>query len=68
MLNSRFWFDMYQRLKAELERERGEYLNVQAQQQMERDEEVSHARQRIAVLSNEKDILKKLSEEHYLSL
>jgi hypothetical protein len=35
---------------------------------MERDEEVSHARQRIAVLCNEKDILKKLSEEHYLSL
>ena len=35
---------------------------------MEREEEISHARQRIAVLSNEKDILKKLSEENYLSL
>jgi hypothetical protein len=30
MLNIRFWFDMYQRLKAELDRERGEYLNAQA--------------------------------------
>ena len=31
MLNSRFWFDMYQRLKTELERERNEFLNVQTQ-------------------------------------
>jgi hypothetical protein len=28
MLNSRFWFDMYQRLKVELERERNEFLTV----------------------------------------
>ena len=68
MLNSRFWFDMYQRLKSELERERNEFLTAQAQFQMEREEEASLARQRISVLINEKDILQKLSEEHYVSL
>ena len=27
MMNSRFWFDMYQRLKAEMARERRAYLD-----------------------------------------
>lgn len=41
MLNSRFWFDMYQRLKTELERERHEFLSVQTQSQLERDQDAS---------------------------
>jgi len=68
MLNSRFWFDMYQRLKSELERERTEYLNAQAEAQIQRDHEAQHYRQRISVLSNEKEILQKQSEEYYFGV
>ena len=37
MMNSRFWFDMYQRLKAEMARERRAYLDQQAQAALDRD-------------------------------
>ena len=34
-MNSRFWFDMYQRLKTEMAKERREYLDQQAHAVME---------------------------------
>ena len=37
MMNSRFWFDMYTRLKQEVAKERSEYLDFQAQGNMERE-------------------------------
>ena len=66
MLNSRFWFDMYQRLKIEMSRERREFLDVQAQVGQDREEQATLAHQRISVLTNEKDMLEKINSSYLM--
>jgi hypothetical protein len=57
MLNSRFWFDMYQRLKEEMSVERRSFLDQQSSQTANYEHEASLYRQRLTVLISDKDSL-----------
>ena len=55
MLNSRFWFDMYQRLKDEISIERRTFLEQQSEQAMNSEHEACMYRQRLTSLLTDKD-------------
>ena len=63
MLNSRFWFDMYQRLKDEMSIERRSFLEQQSHQAMNSEHEASMYRQRLSSLLSDKDQLLRDNED-----
>ena len=63
MLNSRFWFDMYQRLKDEMSIERRSFLEQQSQQAMNSEHEACMYRQRLSSLLSDKDQLQRDNED-----
>jgi hypothetical protein len=63
MLNSRFWFDMYQRLKDEMSIERRTFLEQQSQQSMNSEHEACMYRQRLSSLLTDKDQLQRDNED-----
>ncbi|CDW75407.1 UNKNOWN [Stylonychia lemnae] len=61
--NSKFWFDMYQRIKKEISKERKITLEAQSKLQ-EREDESFQLKQKLYLVSNENQTLEKLNAQY----
>jgi len=62
ILNSRFWFDMYSRLKQEVAKERTEFLDQHGHSQQHHQEELAQARSRLTAMQRDLEQLTGLSQ------